>query len=263
MPSRSVNKTTFHYQDRGHGTPVVLVHGYPLDSRMWEAQVEALSDRYRVIAPDLRGFGQSISNDPFTIASQADDLHALLKELGALDCVLAGLSMGGYIALAFVKNYASDLRGLALIDTRAEGDTQQGKEGRNKMIGLVREKGAKAIADEMLPKLLAESTQKHRQDIVHKLRRIIESQTPKTIENALVAMRDREDYTSILPGISVSTLILVGEHDSLTPPAMSEAMNKLIRHPTMVVIRNAGHMSPMEQPDDVTTTMRRFLEKVL
>src|SRR6266542_306071 len=146
MPTKSINGATIPYQERGRGVPVVLVHGFPLDSGMWEAQLDALSDRYRVIAPDLRGFGQSISTEPFTIASQADDVHALLKELGALPCVLAGLSMGGYIALAFSRKYASDLRALTLIDTRSEGDTPQGKENRNKMIQLVRDNGSKAVA---------------------------------------------------------------------------------------------------------------------
>jgi 3-oxoadipate enol-lactonase len=260
MPTRTINGVSVCYQDRGRGKPVVLVHGFPLDSRMWEAQVEALSDRYRVIAPDLRGFGQSQSDEPFTIASQADDLHSLLKDLGALPCALCGLSMGGYIALAFARSYSSDLKALALIDTRAEGDTEQGKQNRDKMIKLVREQGARAVADQMLPKLIAEQTAQHRQDIAHKLRHIMESQSPRTIENALAALRDRDDYTRDLPGIRVPTLVLVGEHDAITPPSISEAMSKLIRHPTLVIIQRAGHMAPMEQPEDVTTVMRRFLE---
>jgi pimeloyl-ACP methyl ester carboxylesterase len=261
MPTRLINGVNLFYQDRGRGSPVVLVHGFPLDSRMWEAQIEALSDRHRVIAPDLRGFGQSKSDGPFTIASQADDLHALLKATEALPCAFCGLSMGGYVALAFARSYSSDLKALALIDTRSESDTPQGKENRAKMMQLVREHGAKAVADQMLPKLIAEQTAQHRQDIVHKLRHMMESQSPGTIENALVAMRDREDYTHDLSGIRVPTLILVGEHDAITPPPVSESMSKLIRHPTLVIIKRAGHMAPMEQPDDVTTAMRRFLEQ--
>jgi pimeloyl-ACP methyl ester carboxylesterase len=229
---------------------------------MWDAQLESLSDRYRVIAPDLRGFGHSKSDTPFTIASLADDLHALLKQLAALPCVLCGLSMGGYVSLAFARNYSSDLKALGLIDTRAEGDTPQGKESRAKMIALVREKGAKAVAEQMIGKLLSEQTAQRRQDVVHKLRHMMESQSPQTIEHALAAMRDRDDYTPELPGIRVPTLILVGEQDAITPPAVSESMAKLIRQPTLVVIKQAGHMAPMEQPDDVTTAMRRFLEQV-
>jgi pimeloyl-ACP methyl ester carboxylesterase len=229
---------------------------------MWEAQIEALSDRYRVIAPDLRGFGQSVSSELFTVRSLAEDLHALLREIRALPCILAGLSMGGYVALAFAKSHPGDLRGLALIDTRAEADAPAARENRDKMIQLVREKGAKAVAEQMLPKLLAEDTVKHRQDIVHRLRRIMESQTPLTIAHALVALREREDYTGDLPSIAVQALIIVGEHDAITPPSVSEAMSKAIRNPTLVVIRRAGHMAPMEQPEDVTLALRRFAEAV-
>jgi pimeloyl-ACP methyl ester carboxylesterase len=176
--------------------------------------------------------------------------------------VLFGLSMGGYIALAFVRRYQSDLKALGLIDTRAEGDTPEGKDKRNAMIRLVRDAGSKAVAEQMFPKLIAEHTVQHRQDIAHKLRHIMESQTPRTIENALVALRDREDQTQHLPGVRVPTLIVVGEHDAITPPASSEAMTKQIRHPSLVIVKKAGHMSPMEQPEDVTTAMRRFLEHV-
>ncbi|HEY7087286.1 MAG TPA: alpha/beta hydrolase [Tepidisphaeraceae bacterium] len=263
MPTKLINNTNLHYVDRGHGTPVLLVHGFPLDSRMWDAQIEALSDHYRIIAPDLRGFGQSASTNPFTMDSLADDLHALLKELGALPAMVGGLSMGGYVTLAYARKYPNDLRAIGLIDTRSEGDNEQGKQNRNRLIQLVREKGSTAIADEMLPKLVAEETLKRRQDITHKLRRIMESQTPKTIENALAAMRDRPDRTPDLPNISVPTLIVVGEQDAITPPSLSEAMSKQLKHSTLSVIRRAGHMSPMEQPQDVTTAFRGFAERVM
>jgi 3-oxoadipate enol-lactonase len=262
MPTRTINNVAFNYLDRGQGAAIVLIHGFPLDSRIWESQVEALSDRYRVIAPDLRGFGKSVSAEPFTIESLADDVHALLKELGVAPCVLGGLSMGGYVALAYVKKYPSDLRGLALIDTRAEGDSTEGRENRNKTIQLVREKGSKAVADQMFPKMLFEQTPQTKSAVASKLRTIMESQTPRTIENALVAMRDRPDVTKDLPSIPVSTLIVVGEHDAITPPGVSEAMNKAIRNPTMVIIKRAGHMSPMEQAEDMTTALRRFVEGV-
>src|SRR5215218_4015337 len=134
MPQRSVNGTTLNYLEQGTGTPLVLLHGFPLDSRIWREQIAALSDRFRVIAPDLRGFGQSKSDDAFTMQSLADDVHALLADRGALPAILGGLSMGGYVALAYAKKYPSDLRGLALIDTKAEADTPEGKQGRQKMI---------------------------------------------------------------------------------------------------------------------------------
>jgi pimeloyl-ACP methyl ester carboxylesterase len=149
-------------QGGGAAPPLVLVHGFPLDSRMWNAQLDDLSNLGRVIAIDLKGFGQSKSNDPFTIKSQAEILHEALAQIGALPLFLAGLSMGGYIALAFARKFPADLKGLILIDTKAEGDTADGKAARNKMIELVRTGGAKAVADQMMGKMLAADTIQHR-----------------------------------------------------------------------------------------------------
>ena len=130
MPERDIDGEKIYYTEQqpaaggqaAPNPPLVLVHGFPLDSRMWEAQVAALAPARRVIAPDLRGFGRSRSDAPFTVESLADSLHALLSAVGAIPCVLAGLSMGGYVALAYVKKFPGDLRGLILIDTKAEAD---------------------------------------------------------------------------------------------------------------------------------------------
>jgi pimeloyl-ACP methyl ester carboxylesterase len=258
MTSKTINNFTMNYQQRGSGLPIVLVHGFPIDSRMWQGQIDDLSNDFRVIAPDQRGFGQSNSSEPFTIRSLADDLHALLGELDALPCLLVGLSMGGYVALAFAKKYPADLRGLALIDTRAEADTAEGRENRNKMIELAKSAGAKAIADAMFPKLLSPSTIQNHPRIAQNLRLIMQSQSPLTLQHALEAMRDREDQIQTLPSIAVPSLVLVGEHDAITPPAMSQTMQKLIPRARLQVIPDAGHMSPMEQPGHVTQALRQF-----
>src|SRR5688500_18531358 len=134
------------YTDRGRGDPVVFLHGFPLDRRVWDAQAAKLSDRHRVIAPDFRGFGRSANDEPFTIESLADNIHTFVDQLVAKPCVLVGLSMGGYVALAYAKMFPEDLRGLVLVDTKAEGDTAEGKAGRQKMIELVRSSGATAVA---------------------------------------------------------------------------------------------------------------------
>ena len=155
MPTGTINGVTLSYTDRGSGTPLVLLHGFPLDSRIWDQQAADLSGQCRVITPDLRGFGQSKPETPFTIESLADDVHALLESIVALPCVLGGLSMGGYVALAYAKKYPADLKALALIDTKAEGDTPEGKQGRQKMIDLVREKGSPAVAGQMMPRMFA------------------------------------------------------------------------------------------------------------
>jgi pimeloyl-ACP methyl ester carboxylesterase len=260
MPTQNVNGTTLSYTDRGSGPALVLVHGFPLDSRIWEAQVADLSSRFRVITPDLRGFGQSKSDASFTLESLADDLHALLQKVGALPAVLGGLSMGGYVALAYVKKYPTDLRGLLLIDTKAEGDTPEGKEGRNKMVDLVRQKGSAAVAEQMMPKMLAPDTPQRRPEVARNLRSIMESCPPRTIEHALLAMRDRPDHSASLPSVPVPTLILVGDADAITPPAAAQGMQKAIPNSKLVTVRGAGHMTPMEQPEQVNRAIREFLE---
>jgi 3-oxoadipate enol-lactonase len=262
MASKRINGTDISYTDRGSGTPLVLLHGFPLDSRMWDAQVSELSSRWRVIAPDHRGFGQSRSDQSFTIESLADDAHMLLRELGALPCVLTGLSMGGYVALAYARKYPTDLRALILIDTKAEGDSAEAKEGRQKMIDSARTGGSKAVADQMMPKMLAEETPKSRPHPAQAHRQMMEASPPKTIEHALTAMRDRSDQTANLPSIPVPTLILVGDHDRITPPDVAESMRSKIPHARLTIIQGAGHMSPMEQPAQVNQAITRFLSSL-
>lgn len=262
MSSRIAHGNSLSYTDRGRGGTLVLLHGFPVDSRMWEAQIAELSDPYRVIAPDLRGFGQSHAEDPFTMESQADDVHALLEQIGALPCVLAGLSMGGYIALAYVRKYWGDLRGLVLVDTKAEADTAEQREGRQKMIELVRAHGSTAVADQMLPKMLAEDTPRRRPAVAQALGAMMEACPPMTIENALAAMRDRPDQTPNLPLITVPTLIIVGDADAITPVAVAQSMRRRIPRAQLAVIKGAGHMSPMEQPAQVNQALARFLDRL-
>jgi len=260
MPKQIINGTYLFYQDQGQGLPLVLLHGYPLDGRLWQHQLADLSTLFRVIVPDLRGFGQSTGGGDFTIESQADDVHALAGALNLGKFVLAGLSMGGYITLAYCRKYPSTLRGVGLIDTRAEGDTPQGRQNRDKAIELVQAQGSKAIADQMLPKLLAPETLNHRPQLAAVVRQMCENCPPRTIATALAAMRDRMDQTDYLPSLADPTLIIVGDQDVITPPVISDAMHKAIPQSQLVVVRGAGHLSPLEQPQQVNRALRTFLQ---
>jgi 3-oxoadipate enol-lactonase len=259
MPTATVNGVTLSYTDAGQGPAVVLIHGFPLDARMWQRQVESLSRRFRVLAPDLRGFGKSPSIEPFTMESLADDVRGLMAEVDALPAVVCGLSMGGYVTLAMARKYPADLRAMVLIDTRAEGDSAEGKSGREKAIDLVRQGGTKAIAEQMLPKMLSEHSRQNQPQVVDEVRRMMESCPPRTIEHALAALRDRDDCSTMLPSIAVPTLIIVGENDTLTPPDLSRAMHKSIPRSQLAIIPRAGHLSPVEQPDAVTREIERFI----
>ena len=260
MPTRTINGTSIAFVEQGSGPALVLLHGFPLDSRIWEAQLSRLSGRFRVIAPDLRGFGQSQGGAAFTMEALADDVHALAAQLGAAPFVLGGLSMGGYVAHAYAKKYPTDLRGLILIDTKAEGDTPEGKQGRQTMIDLVRASGPKAVAEQMRPKMLAPATATGNAEVLRRLNQIMEACPAETIEYALLAMRDREDHTADLPSLPVPALVIVGEADAITPPSAAEAMQKAIPRCARVVIPDAGHMTPMEQPERVNQAIAEFMD---
>jgi pimeloyl-ACP methyl ester carboxylesterase len=262
MPDINLNGVTLHYTDQGQGLPLVLIHGFPFDGHMWDAQVAGLSDRCRVIIPDMPGFGGSRTDRPYTIKSLADDLHTFLAQINALPCVFGGLSMGGYISFAFVTRYPKDLKGLVLIDTKCQADNSEAKQNRMKTIETSRTLGLKPIADQMVPKLLAPDTLQNKPEVVQRLRTIIEASSLQGIEYASLAMRDRRDYGSELPSIPVPTLILVGDADVLSPPPIATAMCAQIPRAEVVLIRGAGHMSPMEQPDQVNTALREFLDQL-
>ncbi|HEX4054089.1 MAG TPA: alpha/beta fold hydrolase [Tepidisphaeraceae bacterium] len=259
MPTQSVNGTNLSYHEAGHGLPVVLVHGFPLDHRIWHAQTHDLAAVSRVITPDLRGFGHSADGGSFTIQSLADDLYVLLSQIHALPCMLGGLSMGGYVALAYARQYSSTLRGLMLIDTRAAADEPDARAGRDAMIELARTQGSSAVAEKMMPKMLAPGTAESHPHVAAELNSMMHACPAQTIQHALAAMRDRPDARPSLARIAAPTLILVGDSDVITPPAAAEEMHQAIRGSTLTVITGAGHMSPMEQPHQVSRAIKQFL----
>ena len=260
MPHLSINKVNLFYHEAGHGMPVVLLHGFPLNSQIWKHQVHDLSSICRVITPDFRGFGHSYDDKPITIQFLAEEIYLLLSHLKALPCVIAGLSMGGYVALAYERLYASTLRGLMLIDTRAANDDTQGRAKRDAMIELARTAGSSAVAEKMLPNLLSAGTIQSHPGIAAEVKSMMENVPAKTIEHALAAMRDRPDYRPGLAKIAAPTLIIVGDSDALTPPSFSEEMHKSIRGSRLSIINGAGHLSPLEQPQQVSRVIRDFLK---
>ncbi|MGD1277340.1 MAG: alpha/beta fold hydrolase [Tepidisphaeraceae bacterium] len=256
MPNQLVHGATIHYRQRGAGVPLVLVHGFPLDQRLWEGQWTDLSRCCRVITPDLPGFGLSGGGESFSIESLADDLHAFLQQMEALPAVLGGLSMGGYVAQAYVQKYAADLRGLILLDTRASADTPAGKQARNEMIELARQKGSAAVAEQMRPKVLPPQADPQ---VLARVTEMMTACPSRTIQQASAAMRDRPDYTEALGRIAVPTLVVVGELDALSPPSVALAMQKAIPRATLAVIAGAGHLSPIERPQQVNRAIEQFL----
>jgi pimeloyl-ACP methyl ester carboxylesterase len=242
--------------------PVVLVHAFPVNSTMWAEQMD-LGSGVRVLAPDLPGFGRTPAGvEPFTIPGAAAALREILASKGALPCVMGGCSMGGYVSLAFARAFPRDLLGLLLIDTRAEADSAEALKGREKTMELLRTSGAPAIAEQMIGKLLSDGTLAHRPGLVKQVRQMIESTPAATIEAALRALRDRPDQTDLLPSISVPAMVIVGEHDTLTPPTVAVSMARSLPHGTLQIIPGAGHLSPMEQPRQVNAAIAELVDAV-
>jgi 3-oxoadipate enol-lactonase len=252
------------FDDVGTGPPVVLLHGSPLSREMWVPQVSALQDAYRVITPDLRGFGDSPGfTDTPSLDRMADDIAELLNDLKISErIVLGGLSMGGYVAFAFVRRHGSRLRGLILADTKAEADDAEGKANRDRLIAFASQHTGRDVLEQMLAKLVCPETLTKRPDVVALLRQIGDKQTSAGIIGALQAMRDRPDSVPSLASITVPTLIVVGEKDAITPPALAETMAARIRGAKLVCIAGAGHMANLENPNEFNTAVRSFLDSV-
>lgn len=249
---------TIGYDDSGSGPPLVLLHAFPLDRAMWQPQLAALSDVVRVIAPDFPGFGES-SPGAFTIESAADLVAEFLGAIGVQKAVVGGLSMGGYVALAFARRHADKLTGLILADTRAGVDDTSAKAGRTKSIELTREQGSAALFEGMVPKVLSDSTRDTKPEVVEQLKGIAAKQPPESVIAALVALRDRPDANPGLKDVAVPTLVLVGEHDGVTPPLASANLSAQIRGSKLVHIPGAGHLSNAENADAFNAAVREFL----
>jgi pimeloyl-ACP methyl ester carboxylesterase len=245
------------------GAAIVLLHGFPFNRTLWREQVAALGARYRVITPDLRGHGETTATrDPATMETMAEDVAALLDELGIARVVLGGLSMGGYVALAFYRLFPERVRALLLADTRAQADTDAARLTREETATRALGEGMHTIADAMLPKLLAPSTRAERDDIVARIREMILNTDPQGAASALRGMAVRRDQTDFLREINCPTLILVGSLDQITPPADAELMNREIRGSRLEVVAGAGHVSNVERPAEFNHALENFLREL-
>lgn len=255
------------YRDRGTGVPVVLLHAFPLSNALFREQFDTLPHGVRLIAPDLRGFGFSdrVSADtPHGPGAQSMDEHAadviaLLDELGLDTAVVGGVSMGGYVTFAVLRHAASRVRGVILCDTRAEADTDDARTNRRAMQAKLAESGSRAIADDMVPKLLGATTRRERPSLADDVHAIIEGTSRDAIHDAIECLMWRADASPLLSDIAVPVLILVGGEDVLTPVALHEKMHAALPQSTLEIIDSAGHLANLERPDAVTPLIGRFV----
>ena len=258
-----INDINLAYSDEGQGPPVVFLHAFPLNRTTWVPQVADLSDRYRVVTIDLRGHGES--DAPmwrYTLDQFADDVNGLLEHLGIAKATFVGLSMGGYILFALYRKHPAFFQALVLADTRATADTPDARAARFSMAQIAYRRGASAIAELMLPKLLSPAACEHRADLRDHLRKIITGNQVSGIVGDLMAMEERPDSTPLLRTITVPTLVIAGEEDLASPPEEVEGMAHQIPGSTFVRIPQAGHLSNLENPAAFNTALLSFLKSV-
>jgi len=250
--------------DHGTGRPVVLIHGFPMNRSIWSQQLQSLAPHYRVITPDLRGFGlSSVTPGKVTVEQWADDLAAMLDALQITEpIVLGGLSMGGYVAFRFFEVYRSRLAGLILCDTKAVADTPQAAAGRLEMAQRLQVEGVQFLADTMLPRLLAPTTLEDKPEVVEHLRQMILAGDPAGYAATSRGLAERPNFTPLLPKIDCPTLLIVGRQDAISTAAEMNAMARAIRGSRIVEIDGAGHVAPLEAPEEVSAAMGEFLGEI-
>ena len=249
------------YLEAGAGWPVLLIHAFPLNADMWRPQLERVPEGWRFIGPDLRGFGtaQTAPDPAPSMDAFASDIAAFLDALEIDRAVIGGLSMGGYVTFALLRKFPERFDAVVLANTRAAADSAEGVAGRQRMSELVRAAGPRAVADQMIPKLLGQTSARERPHLAERVRAIIESNTAEGLDAAIHAMMRRPDSSPMPPPISVPALVIAGEEDAVIPVADAEALDRDIPRSRLVVLAGAGHLSNLEVPEDFSLALADFL----
>ncbi len=252
---------TLHYTVLGEGQPLVLLHAFPSCHEMWLPVARQLSQRYRVVLPDLRAHGESnIGDGPATMAKHAHDVAAICRQEGIGRAAFCGISIGGYILFEFWRNFPQQVTSFVFLSTRSGSDSEAARALRLHSADEVMERGPESFIEANLPRLLGESTQRNRPDLVTAARHTMRFMTAEKIAAAQRGMAARPDSTPTLPTIKVPTLVIAGEEDLTTPPEEAQKLHQGITGSRMVVLPRAGHYSCLEQPLEVTRLLRQFLD---
>lgn len=260
MPASPANQN-LAYDDLGSGPAVILLHGFPLCRAMWQPQVKALSGvGFRVIAPDLRGFGRSaLPSGPVTMDAYADDVIALMDDLGLGRAVVAGMSMGGYVLFNLLERYPQRLAGAVLVVTRAAADDEAGKLRRSALAKEVAEGRPQAVVEAFKEILFAPQTLLDNPDLVARVRGWLEATSPEGLIGGLLAMRDRRDALPLLPSIEVPTLVIGAELDRAIPVEHSRVIAAGIPGAHLTILPGVGHMANLENPEPFNALLLEFL----
>ena len=253
METFSVNGIELAYERRGNGTPLVLLHGYPLDHHAWDSVAPLLEDSFDLILPDLRGFGKSTTLDSqHTLNDFASDIAGLLDHLGIEAACVAGHSMGGYVALAFANLYPARIRGLGLVSTQTLADPPDRKEGRYKTAAEVAEKGIGGVVETMTPKFTPD------EKLQGSARDMMERQKPGGFIGALKAMAERMDTSSLLASLTIPVVIVHGDADSLIPVDRAREAKNAVPHAHFVELKGVGHLPMLEAVSDTAGALKHL-----
>jgi 3-oxoadipate enol-lactonase len=253
MEKIKVNEIELAYTRRGQGTPLVLLHGYPLDNHLWDDVAPLLEDTFDLILPDLRGFGKSTTVDsPYTMDDYASDIAGLLDQLGIQKAAIVGHSMGGYVALAFAKLYPERVRGLGLVSSQVLADPADRKEGRYKSAADVSDNGIGGVVDAMTPKFTSDER------LQAFARESMERQQPEAFIGALKAMAERIDSTLLLSSFKFPVVIIHGEADALIPIDRAREVKKAVPHAHLVELNGAGHIPMLEAKEETARALKHL-----
>ncbi|MGI5232436.1 alpha/beta fold hydrolase [Actinoallomurus sp. CA-142502] len=247
-------------RDIGGGTPLVLLHAFPLSSAMWLAQREGLAARFRVLTPDLRGFGgSSLGSDDPSIDVMADDVAALLDAKNIDRAIVGGLSMGGYVTLAFGRRHPDRLLGVILADTKATEDAQAARAARIRTAERIEAEGSvNVLLEELLPRLVGPTTMRSRALVYGRVRGLVQSTPPAAAAWAQRAMAARPDSVGALAGFRTPTLVLHGAEDALMTEDDARTMVDALPDAELITIPGSGHLTAVEQPQLFNDAVTEF-----
>ena len=249
----------------GEGTeePVILLHAFPLNSRMWQPQAEVMAKTRRTVTPDYPGLGRSLRTPAQPdVHYYAECVRELMDHLGLGRVVLGGISMGGYVAFACIELFPERISGLILANTRPDPDNQEAREARKDMAQRVTDEGVEVLIELQMQRLLAPATLKNNEHVVENVESMILESSSAGVIAALAALRERPDSTELLSRIEVPTLVIGGAEDGISSPKVMGAMAAKISGSHHVVLENAGHLSNLEAPEEFNAALNEFLSEV-
>ena len=262
MPTFRSGDARLSYEVTGNGPDVLLLHPFPLNRHFWDSVTPQLSTRYRVIIPDLRGHGDSeLGEGPATMQKLADDLSRLCREERVSKALFVGVSIGGYLLFEFWRRYREQVVALVLANTRPGAETSEGKANRLQLADRVLREGTDRFVEEMLAKLLSQTTRTNRPDIVDAARKMMQSMSADDIAGVQRGMAERPDSVATLATINVPTLLIAGDEDSI-PLSEFELMRQQISGSRLQVIAQAGHYAALEKPAEFGPLLRKFFDEL-